>query len=80
MQKNWKSLVIITVGLALAGCSTAQKISRPDGKNEYLIQCGASSGWDVCYSKANEVCPAGYTDLDKDGGFNRKELRILCAK
>lgn len=74
-------LMIVLVGAGLlAACSTSQEIKRPDGTSEYDIQCGAATGWDVCYSKANEVCPGGYQDLSKESGFNRKELNILCKK
>ncbi|MGM8755992.1 hypothetical protein ACS6JK_19120 [Enterobacter chuandaensis] len=75
-----KTLFPLTFAVMLVGCSTSQEIKRSDGSSEYDIQCGASTGWDVCYAKANEVCPNGYQDLSKDGGFNRKDLRILCKK
>ncbi len=75
-----KILMVLAGTCLLAACASSQEIKRPDGSSEYDIQCGASTGWDICYSKANEVCPSGYQDLSKDGGFNRKELRILCKK
>lgn len=75
-----KVLMLIASACILAACSTSQEIKRSDGSSEYDIQCGAATGWDVCYSKANEVCPGGYQDLSKEGGFNRKELHILCKK
>ena len=75
-----KVLMLIASVCILTACSTSQEIKRPDGSSEYDIQCGAATGWDVCYSKANEVCPGGYQDLSKEGGFNRKELHILCKK
>lgn len=62
----------------LAGCTTTQEIKRPAGGTEYLIACGAASGWNVCYKRANEVCPAGYETLSEQAGINRKELRIAC--
>ena len=68
-------------GLALSlltGCTTAEKVIRPDGKIQYQIACGAATGWDVCYRRANELCPQGYTDVEKIAGFNRKELKIQC--
>lgn len=64
--------------LLLAGCTTTKEIRRPDGTVEYLIACGASLGWNICYDKANQICPGGYTTLAEDAGFNRKELRIAC--
>lgn len=75
-----KKLSIIFALAMLVGCATAQKINRPDGSNEYIVQCGAGTGWGICYSKANELCPSGYADLSTDSGFNRKELRIRCKQ
>ena len=62
----------------LAGCTTTEAINRPDGSKDYVIACGAGLGWNICYSKANEVCPSGYKTVSQDGGFNRKELTISC--
>lgn len=75
-----KRLMILAGVSLLASCATSQEIKRPNGSSEYDIQCGAATGWDVCYSKANKVCPSGYQDISKEGGFNRKELHILCKK
>jgi hypothetical protein len=74
---------IMTTILALtlmAGCTTIQEIKRPNGDVEYLIACGASLGWNICYDRANQVCPTGYITLSEQAGFNRKELRIACPK
>jgi len=73
-----KRTVFIAFSALLAGCTTVQEIKRPNGDVEYLIACGASTGWNVCYDKANQVCPGGYITLSENAGFNRKELRILC--
>ena len=64
--------------LLLAGCTTSQAIPRPNGATEYQIACGASTGWNICYARANELCPSGYETMSERGGFNRKELRIAC--
>ena len=69
---------ILWVSVFLVGCTTTQEIRRPDGSTEFLIACGASLGWNICYEKANEICPGGYKTLSEDAGFNRKELRISC--
>ena len=73
-----KAVVLTGCALLLVGCTTTQQINRPGGKKEFLIACGAGLGWNICYDKANELCPGGYTTLEKDAGFNRKELRISC--
>ena len=64
--------------IATTGCTTTQEIRFPDGTIDYLIACDASLGWNICYDKANEVCPSGYTTIFEDAGLNRKELRIAC--
>jgi hypothetical protein len=64
----------------LLGCTTSQEIKRPGGKSEFLVGCGAALGWNVCYEKANELCPKGYKTLSEDAGINRKELRIACSE
>lgn len=69
---------LIAAVMLLVGCTTTQQIKRPNGEVEYVIGCGASLGWNICYDKANEVCPAGYKTIAEDAGFNRKELRISC--
>lgn len=71
-------IAVVLMLLTITGCTTTQKIRRPDGTIEHLIACGASLGWNICYDKANEVCPSGYTTLSEDAGFNRKELHIAC--
>jgi hypothetical protein len=35
-------------------------------------------GLEHLHSKANELCPSGYTTLSEDAGFNRKEMRNSC--
>lgn len=70
--------LIAAVVVAVSACSTAQEIKRPDGSVEYLVACGAGLGWNICYDKANEICPTGYKTLSEDAGFSRKELRIAC--
>ncbi len=72
-------LITGTALLLLAtACTTTQVIRRPGGEVEYLIGGGAALGWNICYERANELCPAGYDTLSEDAGFNRKELRIAC--
>ena len=57
---------VIVVALALVGgCTTSERILRPGGQVEYLIACGAGTGWNICYAHANEVCPTGYTTLSE---------------
>ena len=64
---------------ALSACTDVQEIRRPGGVREYLILCGAATGFNVCYRRANELCPGGYENISEKGGFNRKELRVRCT-
>lgn len=74
-----KKLSVLTLGVIfITSCTTTQQINRPDGQKEYLIACGSATGWNICYDKANEICPTGYETLEENSGFNRKELRITC--
>jgi hypothetical protein len=74
-MNKWILLASLAV---LSACTTMEEIRRPDGSTEYLIACGAGTGWNICYNRANEVCPTGYEILAENAGFNRKELRISC--
>lgn len=74
-----KSLILAAC-LSLVGCAYTTEIARPNGQKEILVQCGTGTGWGVCYSKANEVCPNGYTTLGQTASyFSGKELRISCG-
>ena len=73
-----RNLMFVGVALVFSGCTTTQEFRRPNGNIEYLIACGAGTGWNICYDKANRVCPTGYETLSENAGFNRKELRISC--
>jgi hypothetical protein len=70
--------VLALAVLLLSACTTSEQIRRPDGSLEYVVACGAAVGWNICYSRANELCPYGYNTISEDAGFNRKELRIAC--
>ena len=78
-MKHLLAIAFVSLLLGTASCTTVQEIRRPGGATEYLIACGASLGWNVCYAKANDVCPKGYSTISEDAGFNRKELRIACS-
>lgn len=79
MMKQLQLVIAITFLMCLiSACTTTQEIKRPDGTKEFLVACGAATGWNICYNKANKLCPGGYTTLAEDAGFNRKELRISC--
>lgn len=71
-------ILALVIPLLLASCAQSTQINRGDGKKQYLIECGASTAWSVCYEEANNVCHSGYNDVSKSSGFNRKEMTIEC--
>lgn len=50
----------------LVGCASAQQVKGPDGKAAYEVKCG-NAVKAKCTEKANELCPHGYTQLDREG-------------
>ena len=61
------SIVIMT------GCADVQSLTRSaDGHDSYRIECsGKLVSMDVCYKKADSLCPKGYEVLDREiGTFN----------
>jgi len=62
-MKPIRALMLVT--LVLGGCATSHPIKGPNAKTAYVVKC-ASSTIDACYEKAAEVCPAGYTMLDRN--------------
>lgn len=71
------TLSILTL-LLLVSCSKSTQLNRGDGTKQFLVECGASTAWSICYEEANKVCPSGYSDLSKSAGFNRKEMVVEC--
>src|SRR4051812_3774484 len=67
---RWISAVhLAAIGAVLAGCATSDDVYLPDGRTGYTINCsGSALSWDLCYSKAGEICQAkGYEIVAKDG-------------
>jgi len=75
-----RTLALLFASVCAAACTTVQEVKRPGGDSEFIIACGAALGWNICYDKANQLCPAGYNTISEDAGFNRKEIRISCPK
>lgn len=56
-----KLLLILMLGISLAGCATATKMHGSDGREMYHVACdGMVLTWSACYKKALETCPGGY--------------------
>ena len=68
---NIKSIFLAIVSLLLTACVAVdpQQFVGPNGKSAYSMQCsGKGRTLDACYQKAGEVCPSGYTIIDRASG------------
>ena len=58
--------------VALAGCAAIapNQFVGPNGKVAYSMQCsGLGRTLDACYKKAGELCPVGYTTVDRSSSI-----------
>lgn len=57
----------LAITLLLSACSATkqQQFVGPNGKTAYSMRC---SGIERCYKKAGEICPSGYTIVDRASG------------
>jgi hypothetical protein len=61
----------IAFPLLLAACAAIepQQFVGPNGKTAYSMRCsGMGRTLDACYKKAGEICPSGYTIVDRASG------------
>ena len=73
------ALVVLTV-LVSAGCTT----SEPGGQVYYLVACGGGSTGvpNICYARAEKLCPGGYTVLSGDPPASNEPqtMRVACRQ
>ena len=70
--------------LVLTGCASAKQVKGPGGGNSYEVKCG-NAVKSKCTSKAADLCPRGYSvlernsnrydDLSKVGSAGRLEIK-----
>lgn len=80
MSPHWMLGLSACAVLALAGCATGERVAS-DGVVEHQIVCGGYFiPWSACTSKAESICPAGFTLVSKEwsttSGFN--EMYVRC--
>ncbi len=64
----WASIFL----LSLVGCMSIDPtpFNGPNGKQSYSMQCnGMGRTMDACYQKAGEVCPAGYSIIERSSSM-----------
>lgn len=59
-------LSMMMVLTAVQGCVRTQEFRGPNGNPAYSMNCG--NNLNRCYQKAGEVCPSGYTIIDRSTG------------
>lgn len=68
-MKRIISVVLLLLLLACAAITPKQFIG-PNGNIAYSMRCsGMGRTLDACYQKAGEVCPNGYTIIDRASGM-----------
>lgn len=56
--------LILVVPLILLGCASSEQVKGPNGAPAYLVKCG-NAVKAKCTDKAADLCPNGYTELDR---------------
>jgi len=79
--RRWLLRSLIIVAAVLGGCMTSERGERV----YYLVACGGGATGlpNICYAKAEELCPGGYTILSEDyGTFGTapQSMRVACRK
>ena len=69
------------VAALLAGCTTVE----PGERVYYLVGCGGGGTGlpNICWAKAEQLCPDGYTILSEDWGKfggEPQSMRVACRK
>jgi hypothetical protein len=48
--------LVATLVLALAGCTAAQPLTPPDGRQGYTVECsGSVLSWEDCFARADDL-------------------------
>ena len=73
------ALVVFTL-MASAGCTTSER----SGQVYYLVACGGGSTGvpNICYARAEKLCPGGYTVLSGDPPASNEPqtMRVACRR
>jgi len=66
-----KNIILIFASILLTSCAsiTPEKFVGPNGKAAYSMRCsGMGRTMSMCYKKAGEVCPNGYSIIGRTSG------------
>lgn len=56
--------IFLMMVVLLAGCASAKQVRGPNGGTAYEVSCG-NAVKSKCTSKAADLCPRGYSVLDR---------------
>ena len=57
-------LLVATLVLALAGCTSAKPMTTPDGRQGYTVGCsGSVLSWEDCFERADDICKGRNYDV-----------------
>lgn len=57
--------MLLILIVALAGCASAKQVRGPNGETAYQVKCG-NAVKSKCTSKAADLCPRGYSVLERN--------------
>jgi hypothetical protein len=78
-----KTLMAVVLGVScisalfLTGCTIVTPVPGPDNQKAYLIECGTLV-LNVCYEKADRMCPNGYTVISSQPTYNANSITVQC--
>jgi hypothetical protein len=61
-------LSVVVVCMLLLSCASIdpREFSGPNGRTAYYMKCsGMGRTMDACYKKAGELCPSGYSIIER---------------
>jgi len=57
-------ILVTSLMLALAGCTSTKKTTTPDGRPGYSVECsGRPLSWEDCFTRAGELCSGRSYDV-----------------
>lgn len=68
---DFRTVLIASVSVFLVACAAIepQEFVGPNSKSAYAMKCsGMGRTLEACYKKAGEVCPEGYSIIDRTTG------------
>jgi hypothetical protein len=77
-------LLVATLVLALAGCTSTKPIATPDGRQGYTVGCsGSMLSWEDCFERAAELCGGRsydiFTSVGEQGAIVAAEPQHLAG-